>query len=148
MTPPLDERPVVAEVPAEPAPLDEENFYTEPSNPAMNDDRYENELIYLRDEFEANLEMLKIQHDHELKTLSEQIRKEKQRREDAKESLRRAEEDFQAAEKKNAQLRESLVKNTMQTFNLRRDLARQIKEEKQILNNLQHLADNPKIQWT
>lgn len=81
--------------------------------------------------------MLKIQHEQELKVLNEQIRKEKQRRDEAEESYRQAQEDLELAKKKNAQLRDSLIKNVMQTFNLRRDFGRKIKKENEILIDLQ-----------
>ena len=116
---------------------EEENFFTEPDNPAMYDDRYEEELYPIQEELDANLECLKIEHEREINALQQQVQKEKKRRDEAKELYESAKADCEEAQKKNKQLRENLIKNTMQTFNLRRDLARQIKDGNQKLIDLQ-----------
>jgi hydrogenase maturation factor len=92
------------------------------------------ELASLRDELDANLECLTIQHKFEIDELKNEIKREQQLLVHADQAYQQADEDNQNAESHNLQLRANLVKNTMQTFNIQRDLARQICLQRQQLN--------------
>ena len=105
------------------------------------DDENENHLANLRDELEANLECLQIAHDHEVKILSEKLQREKKLYQDALESYKDVEENLKKAREDNSRIRTSLIKNVMQTFNIRRNLARQIKEQINNCNQIEGQCD-------
>lgn len=93
------------------------------------DDDSSNRLGALQDELDANLECMQIAHEHEVKLLREKLAKEQKLCQQAAEAFKEAEDDLAKARAENVRLRESLIKNVMQTFNIRRDLARQTKEQ-------------------
>lgn len=95
----------------------------------MYDDDNHNRLASLRDELEANLECMQIAHEHEIKILRDKLTREKKLYKDAEELYREAEEDWRKVQDENLRLRTSLIKNVMQTFNIRKDFARQTKEQ-------------------
>jgi len=98
-------------------------------NSLIYDDDNHNRLASLRDELEANLECMQIAHEHEIKILREKLSREKKLLNESEESYKEAEEDWRKVNEENIRLRTSLIKNVMQTFNIRRDLARQTKEQ-------------------
>ncbi|CAF4629249.1 unnamed protein product [Rotaria sp. Silwood2] len=93
------------------------------------DNTYHNRLASLRDELEANLECMQIAHEHEIKIVQEKLTREKKLLKEAEELYKEAEEDWRKVNDENARLRTSLIKNVMQTFNMRKDLARRTKDE-------------------
>ena len=97
----------------------------------MYDDDQHNRLATLRDEFDANIECMQIAHDREVKILREKLAREKKLRDEAEISYKEAEEDWRKVREENMRTRESLTKNVMQTFNIRRNYARQIKQQLQ-----------------
>ena len=82
----------------------------------------------LRDELEANLECLKIQHEHEINVLHDKLEREKKRRDEAEQMYQEAKEDWSKCLAENLRLRTSTIKNVVQTFNIRRDLGRRTKD--------------------
>lgn len=107
------------------------------------DDDSHNQLASLRDELDANLECLDITHKRELKLLQDRLTREKKLRDNAEELYKEAEEDWRKANEENLRLRTNLVKNVMQTFNIRRNFARQTKEQRQKCQQLeQQFQDN------
>ena len=108
---------------------EEDLVFTSTDSSAMYDDGNYDELVSFHDELEANLECLKIQHQHEIKLLEEKLSREKKLRNEAEDTYNVAKEDWEKTVEKNLQTRISLIKNTMQTFNIRRGLARQLKEQ-------------------
>ena len=108
---------------------EEDLVFTSTDSSAMYEDGNYDELVSLHDELEANLECLKIQHQHELKLLEEKLSREKKLRNEAEDTYKVVKEDWEKTVEKNLQTRVSLIKNTMQTFNIRRGLARQLKEQ-------------------
>jgi hypothetical protein len=110
------------------------------------DDDHHNRLASLRDEFDANIECMQIAHERELKILREKLVREKKLRDEAEELYREAEEDWRKVSDENVKLRTSLIKNIMQTFNIRRDFARRTKEQlekcAQIQTQLEDLQSN------
>jgi hypothetical protein len=99
------------------------------------DDTY-NRLASLRDELEANLECMQITHEHEIKILREKLSREKKLQQEAEESYKEAEEDWRKVNDENIRLRASLIKNVIQTFNIRKDFARRTKEQLQKCEDL------------
>ncbi|CAF4609566.1 unnamed protein product, partial [Rotaria magnacalcarata] len=61
--------------------------------------------------------------------LRDKLAREKKLKVDAEESYKEAEEDWSKVNDENIRLRTSLIKNVMQTFNIRRDLARRTKDQ-------------------
>ncbi|CAF0774283.1 unnamed protein product [Adineta ricciae] len=112
------------------------------------DDENQNHLANLRDELEANLECLQIAHDHEVKILSEKLAKEKKLYQDALESYKDVEENLTKVREDNIRIRTSLIKNVMQTFNIRRNLARQIKEQINNCSQIEGQCDTLRQQTT
>jgi hypothetical protein len=98
-------------------------------NSLILDDDNQNRLASLRDELEANLECMQIAHEHEVKILREKLSREKKLEKEAEELCKEAKEDWCKVKDENIRLRTSLIKNVMQTFNIRRDLARQTKDQ-------------------
>ena len=109
-----------------------------------NDDSH-NQLASLRDELDANLECLDITHKHEIKVLQERLAREKKLRDHAEEVYKEAEEDWRTAQEENLKLRTNLIKNVMQTFNIRREFARRTKEQRQKCQQFQENASNQLI---
>ncbi|UJR25902.1 hypothetical protein I4U23_007250 [Adineta vaga] len=107
---------------------DNYNSRTTENNSTFDDDAHHH-LATLRDELEANLECLEIAHEHEVKILQEKLVKEKKLYQDALELYKEVEENLLKTQEDNIRIRTSLVKNVMQTFNIRRNLARQTKEQ-------------------
>lgn len=89
----------------------------------------QNRLVALRDELEANLECMQIAHEHEIKTLKDRLEREKRLLKEAQDAYKDAEQEWRSANDENARLRTSLIKNVVQTFNIRRNLARQTKDQ-------------------
>ncbi|CAF3248822.1 unnamed protein product [Rotaria socialis] len=107
-----------------------DNFHsTTIDNSFIYDDLNDNRLASLHDELEANLECMQIAHGHEIKVLRDKLAREKKLKADAEESYKEAEEDWSKINAENIRLRTSLIKNVMQTFNIRRDLARRTKDQ-------------------
>ena len=124
--------PAPAEPPAPPPsdPFPEENLvFNSTDTSTMYDDGNYDDLVALHDELEANLECLKIQHQYEIQQLEDRLSRETKLRDEAEEAHKVAQGDWEKTREKNLQTRENLIKNTMQTFNIRRSLARQIKEQ-------------------
>ncbi|CAF0800332.1 unnamed protein product [Rotaria sp. Silwood1] len=86
-------------------------------------------VVSLRDELEANLECMQIAHKHEIKILQEKLAREKKLLKEAEELYKEAEDDWRKVNDENIRLRTSLIKNVMQTFNIRKDLARRTKDQ-------------------
>jgi hypothetical protein len=93
------------------------------------DDNKDDRLASLRDELEANLECMQIAHEHEINLLREKLKRETKLRKEADESYKEAEEDWKKENTENIRLRTSLIKNVMQTFNIRKTLSRQTKDQ-------------------
>ncbi|CAF1190275.1 unnamed protein product [Rotaria sordida] len=93
------------------------------------DNMNRNRLVSLRDELDANIECMQIAHDHEIKTLQDKLTREKKLLKEAEELYKEAEEDWRKVNDENIRLRTSLIKNVMQTFNIRKDLACRTKEQ-------------------
>jgi hypothetical protein len=98
-------------------------------NSLVYDDDTHNRLASLRDELEANLECMQIAHEHEIKILREKLSREKKLQKEAEELYKEAEEDWRKVNDENIRLRTSLIKNVMQTFNIRKNFARRTKEQ-------------------
>ena len=126
----MDSAPVEPPAPAPSDPFPEDNLvFGSTDSSAMYDDGNYDDLVSLHDDLEANLECLKIQHQHEIRLLEERLSREKKLRDEAEEAYKVAEGDWEKTLQKNLQTRENLIKNTMQTFNIRRSFARRIKEQ-------------------
>ncbi len=113
----------------------------------MYDDDQHNRLASLRDEFDANIECMQITHDRELKTLREKLAREKKLRDEAEILYKEAEEDWRKVRDENVKLRTSLIKNVMQTFNIRRNYARQTKEQLEKCVQIEKQFENNRITW-
>lgn len=108
------------------------------------DDDSHNQLASLRDELDANLECMDIDHKHQVKVLREKLAREKKLRDQAEELYKEAEEEWRNIQEEHLKLRTTLIKNVMQTFNIRRDFARRTKEQWQKCHQLeQQFQDNP-----
>ncbi len=105
-------------------------------NSLIYDDDDHNRLASLRDELEANLECMQIAHEHEIKILREKLLREEKLRKEVEELYQEAEEDWRKVNDENIRLRTSLIKNVMQTFNIRKDFARRTKDQ---LNNCRQI---------
>ncbi|CAF0945100.1 unnamed protein product [Adineta steineri] len=88
-----------------------------------------NRLAVLRDELDANLECMQIAHEHEVKLLNDKLLREKKLLQESEQLYKEAEEDYLKIKDENIRIRTCLIKNVMQTFNIRRDLARQTKDQ-------------------
>jgi hypothetical protein len=123
-----------------------ENFNsTTMDNNSIFDDDNHNRLASIRDELEANLECMQIAHEHEIKILREKLAREKKRRKEAEESYKEVEEDWRQVNEENVRIRTSLIKNVMQTFNIRKDLARRTKDQLKKCDDIKSKLDNLKI---
>jgi len=98
-------------------------------NSLIYDDDTHNRLASLRDELEANLECMQIAHEHEIKILREKLSREKKLHKEAEELYKEAEEDWQKVNDENIRVRTNVIKNVMQTFNIRKNFARRTKEQ-------------------
>ncbi len=105
----------------------------------MYDDDQNNRLASLRDEFDANIECMQIAHDREVKILRERLAREKKLRDEAEILYKEAEEDWRKVCDENVKTRTSLIKNVMQTFNIRREFARRTKEQLEKCAQIQSL---------
>jgi hypothetical protein len=105
----------------------------------MYDDDQNNRLASLRDEFDANIECMQIAHDREVKILRERLAREKKLRDEAEVLYKEAEEDWRKVCDENVKTRTSLIKNVMQTFNIRREFARRTKEQLEKCAQIQSL---------
>lgn len=110
----------------------------------MYDDDTHNRLASLRDELEANLECMQIAHEHEIKILREKLSREQKLHREAEESYKEAEEDWKKVNDENNRLRASLIKNVMQTFNIRKDFARRTKEQIKQCRQIEKLCEDMK----
>lgn len=125
-----------------------EYFESDPmENNAMydEDDDSHNQLASLRDELDANLECMDIDHKRQVKSLQEKLAREKKHRDQEEELYREAEEDWRSIQEENLRLRTNLIKNVIQTFNIRRDFARRTKEQQRKCQQLtQSLSSSAK----
>ena len=107
-----------------------ENLNSMTMNDSSNFENSSSDVLgLLRDELEANIECMQIAHEHEIKILREKLERERKLQHEAQESYKEAQEDWRRVNDENTRLRTSLIKNVMQTFNIRRDLARRIKDQ-------------------
>jgi hypothetical protein len=111
-------------------------------NNLIYDDDNHNRLGSLRDELDANLECMQIAHEHEIKILREKLAREKKLRNEAEELYKEAEEDWRKVNDENLRLRTSLIKNVMQTFNIRKDFARRTKEQLKKCTQFEEIKSN------
>ena len=114
------------------------------NNNNMSGDLNSTHLVSYRDDLEANFECMQIAHEHEIKILREKLQREEKLLKDAEELYREAEEDWKKIVEENQRLRTSLVKNVVQTFNIRRNLARKIKEQTKKNSDIERQYDNKK----
>jgi hypothetical protein len=109
------------------------------------DEDNDNRLASIRDELEANLECMQIAHEHELKLLRDKLTRVKKLQKEAEELYKEAEVDWRQVNDENLRIRTSLIKNVMQTFNIRRDLARRTKDQSKQCDDIKSNSDNFKI---
>jgi hypothetical protein len=113
-------------------------------NSLIYDDDDHNRLASLRDELEANLECMQIAHEHEIKILREKLLREEKLKKEVEELYQEAEEDWRKVNDENIRLRTSLIKNVMQTFNIRKDFSRRTKEQLKICTQIEKQCENIK----
>jgi len=113
-------------------------------NSLIYDDDDHNRLASLRDELEANLECMQIAHEHEIKILREKLLREEKLKKELEELYQEAEEDWRKVNDENIRLRTSLIKNVMQTFNIRKNFSRRTKEQLKICTQIEKQCENIK----
>lgn len=90
---------------------------------------FEGQLIYeIQNDYEATLESIKTEQENELTVLKDLIEHEKKRLEEAIKNYRASGTELAEMSEKNRQLKQNLVRNVVQTFNIRQSFGRQIKE--------------------
>ena len=109
--------------------IDNETIYDDDEEENISSHLNSNHLISYRDDLDANFECMQIAHEHEIKILREKLQREEKLLREAEQVYHETEEDWKKVHEQNQNLRTNLVKNIMQTFNIRRDLARKIKEQ-------------------
>lgn len=124
--------------------IDNETIYDDDEEENISSHLNSNHLISYRDDLDANFECMQIAHEHEIKILREKLQREEKLLREAEQVYHETEEDWKKVHEQNQSLRTNLVKNIMQTFNIRRDLARKIKEQTKKNSDIEQQYDMKK----
>ena len=112
-------------------------FHQSPENQIdyPSQENYDENQFNSHDEFEETLELIKYEQQHEIQRLEQKLAGEMKLLQEQQETYQTMQEEWNRIVESNQQLRQNLLRNVVQTFNIKQRLARELKKREKLLED-------------